>query len=253
MIMDYKEGEYRNFQESLEAFMKNYWGINQESVMKSKLYETKFNHSLRVSREEYVFFKQLEKEVLNKVKIIEVKKFDETVRILEIHYECGRDGVGNDGNEYYNHYNNYEQRKYNHSGQGRSNHNYSQRPYQENQFYYYYKNENSRSCGRNVNINKIIQRPRKNVDTIEGVGKGEVSQEMLTVHSSGRSDKWKKYFKPIQYEYFVEENLEDEVLKKNVGIEMNIINVNLGKDDKNDYVYEGNDMKVKICDEQSIV
>ncbi|KAF5272689.1 hypothetical protein FQA39_LY07716 [Lamprigera yunnana] len=30
MIMDYKEGEYRNFQESRKAFMKNYWGIKNQ-------------------------------------------------------------------------------------------------------------------------------------------------------------------------------------------------------------------------------
>ncbi|KAF5299009.1 hypothetical protein FQA39_LY11641 [Lamprigera yunnana] len=112
---------------------------------------------------------QLEEEVLNKVKIIEVKKFHEVVRILEIHYECGRKGVRNDGNEYYNHYNNYEQSRYNHSGQGRNNHNCSQGPYQGNQFDYYNKNGNNRSSGRNSNINKIIQQPRKNVDTIEGL------------------------------------------------------------------------------------
>ncbi|KAF5285551.1 hypothetical protein FQA39_LY16616 [Lamprigera yunnana] len=111
---------------------------------------------------------QLEEELLNKVRITEVKKFDKVVRILEIHYQCGKNGVRNDGNECYNHYNNYEQRKYNYSGQGRNNHNYSQGPYQGNQFYHYHKNRNSRSCGRNLNRKKIIQQPRKNVDTIEG-------------------------------------------------------------------------------------
>ncbi|KAF5287823.1 hypothetical protein FQA39_LY15684 [Lamprigera yunnana] len=123
-----KEGEYRNFQEPQKGFMNDYWEIKEESVMKSELYGTTFNHSLR----------------------------------------CGKDGVRNDGNEYYNHYNNYEQRKYNYSGQGRNNHNYSQGAYQGNQFYHYHKNRNSRSCGTNLNINKIIQQPRKNVDTIEG-------------------------------------------------------------------------------------
>ncbi|KAF5271736.1 hypothetical protein FQA39_LY08059 [Lamprigera yunnana] len=118
MTMNYTEGEYRNFQEPEKGFMKNYWGIKEESVMKGELYGTKFNHSLR----------QLEEELLYKVRIIEVKKFDEMVRILEIHYQCGKDGVRNDGNEYYNHYKNYEQRKYNYSGQGRNNHNYSQGP-----------------------------------------------------------------------------------------------------------------------------
>ncbi|KAF5286849.1 hypothetical protein FQA39_LY00382 [Lamprigera yunnana] len=127
MIMNYREGEYRNFQEPQKRFMKNYLGIKEESVMKSELYGTKFNRSLR----------QLEEELLNKVRIIEVKKFDEVVRILEIHYQCGKDGVRNDGNEYYNHYNKYEQKKYNYSGQGRNNHNYSQIPYQGNQFYHY--------------------------------------------------------------------------------------------------------------------
>ncbi|KAF5271113.1 hypothetical protein FQA39_LY08251 [Lamprigera yunnana] len=52
---------------------------------------------------------QTTEELVNKVRISEVKKFDEVVRILEIHYQCGKDGVRNDGNEYYNHYNNYEQ------------------------------------------------------------------------------------------------------------------------------------------------
>ncbi|KAF5306119.1 hypothetical protein FQA39_LY09097 [Lamprigera yunnana] len=146
-----------NFKEPQKGFMKNYWGIKEESVMKSELYGTKFNHSLR----------QLEQELLNKDRIIEVKKFDEVVRRLEIHYQCGKDGLRNDGNEYYNHYNNYEQGKYNYSGQGRNNHNYSQGPYQGNQFYHYHKNRNSKSCGRNVNIKKIIQQPRKNVDTIK--------------------------------------------------------------------------------------
>ncbi|KAF5278579.1 hypothetical protein FQA39_LY00621 [Lamprigera yunnana] len=79
MIMNYKEGEYSNFQEPQNGFVKNYWGIKEESVMKSELYGTKFNHSLR----------QLEEELLNKVRIIEVEKFDEVVRILEIHYQCG--------------------------------------------------------------------------------------------------------------------------------------------------------------------
>ncbi|KAF5284689.1 hypothetical protein FQA39_LY16941 [Lamprigera yunnana] len=54
MIMNYKEGEYRIFQEPQKGFMKNYWGIKKESVMKSELYGTKFNLSLRASREEYV-------------------------------------------------------------------------------------------------------------------------------------------------------------------------------------------------------
>ncbi|KAF5277621.1 hypothetical protein FQA39_LY06114 [Lamprigera yunnana] len=112
-----KVGEYRNFKQFWKGFMKNYWGTKEELVMKSKLYGTKFSQSLRVSREEYVlnkiiFFKQLEEKLLNKVRIIEVKKFDEVVRILEIHYQCGKDGVRNDGHEYDNHYNNYEQRKY---------------------------------------------------------------------------------------------------------------------------------------------
>ncbi|KAF5301644.1 hypothetical protein FQA39_LY10691 [Lamprigera yunnana] len=34
----------------------------------------------------------LEEELLNISRIIEVKKFDEVVRILEIHYQCGKDG-----------------------------------------------------------------------------------------------------------------------------------------------------------------
>ncbi|KAF5295197.1 hypothetical protein FQA39_LY13203 [Lamprigera yunnana] len=125
-----KVEEYRNFKQFLTGFIKKYWGKKEESVMKSELYGRKFNHSLR----------QLKEEVLNKVNIIEVKKFDEVVRILEIYYECGRDGVRNDGNEYYNHYNNYEKRRYNHSGQGRNNHNCFQGPYQGNQFHYYNKN-----------------------------------------------------------------------------------------------------------------
>ncbi|KAF5305103.1 hypothetical protein FQA39_LY09365 [Lamprigera yunnana] len=155
MIMNYKDREYRNFQELQKGFMKNYWGIKEESVMKSELYGTKCKHSL----------KQVEEELLNKFRIIEVKKFDEVMRILEIHYQCRMDGVRNDGNKYYNHYNNYEQRKYNYSGQGRNNHNYSQGPYQRNQFYHYHKNRNSRLCGRNLNINKIIQQPRNVNDT----------------------------------------------------------------------------------------
>ncbi|KAF5301809.1 hypothetical protein FQA39_LY10594 [Lamprigera yunnana] len=138
-IMNYKEGEYRNFQEPQKGFMKNYWGIKEESVIKSELYGTKFNHSLRASRKEYVlnkiiFFKQLEEELLNKVRITGVKKFDDVVRILEIHYQCRKDGVRNDGNEYYNHYNNFEQRKYNYSGQRRNIHNYSQGPYNGTQW-----------------------------------------------------------------------------------------------------------------------
>ncbi|KAF5294664.1 hypothetical protein FQA39_LY02796 [Lamprigera yunnana] len=142
-----KVGEYRNFRQFWNGFMRNYWKTKEESVIKSELYGTKFSHSLR----------QLEEELLNKVRITEVKKFDEVVRILETHYQCGKDGVRNDGNEYYNHYNNYEQRKYNHSSYVRNNHNYSQGPYQGNQFYRYNKNGNNRSCGRNLNINKIIQ------------------------------------------------------------------------------------------------
>ncbi|KAF5304774.1 hypothetical protein FQA39_LY09551 [Lamprigera yunnana] len=46
-------------------------------------------------------------------------------------------------------------------------------------------------------------------------------------------------------EYFIEGNLEDEVLKKNVGNEMNIINVNVGKDGEND-------MKETVSDKESI-
>ncbi|KAF5304776.1 hypothetical protein FQA39_LY09553 [Lamprigera yunnana] len=110
--------------------------INQDTVEKIQICE-----DLKEQKREIVNYIekkrrkhgiQLEEEVLNKVKIIEVKKFDELLRILETHYECGRDGVRNDGNEYYNHYNNYNKRKYNHSGQGL---------YQENQFYHYHKNE----------------------------------------------------------------------------------------------------------------
>ncbi|KAF5271737.1 hypothetical protein FQA39_LY08060 [Lamprigera yunnana] len=78
MIMDYKEGEIRNFQESRKEFIKNYWGTKEESVMKSELYGTKFNHGLR----------QLEEELHKKVRIIEVKKFDKLVRILELHFQC---------------------------------------------------------------------------------------------------------------------------------------------------------------------
>ncbi|KAF5305885.1 hypothetical protein FQA39_LY09124 [Lamprigera yunnana] len=51
MIMNYKEGEYSNFQEPQRGFMKNYWGIKNESVMKSELYGTKFNHSLRCGKD----------------------------------------------------------------------------------------------------------------------------------------------------------------------------------------------------------
>ncbi|KAF5281056.1 hypothetical protein FQA39_LY17909 [Lamprigera yunnana] len=89
-------------------------------------------------------------EVHNKVMIIETKKFYELVRILEVHYQCEQDGVRNDGKKYYNNYNNYEQRKYKHGGQGRNNHNYSRRSYQRNRFYFCNKNRNNRSCGRNL-------------------------------------------------------------------------------------------------------
>ncbi|KAF5278060.1 hypothetical protein FQA39_LY18401 [Lamprigera yunnana] len=53
-------------------------------------------------------------------------------------------------------------------------------------------------------------------------------------------------------EYCVEGNLEDEVLKKNMDIEMNIIDVNVGKDDENENAYEGNGMKENICDQETI-
>ncbi|KAF5297040.1 hypothetical protein FQA39_LY12254 [Lamprigera yunnana] len=52
-----KVGEYRNFKQFWKGFIKNYWGTKEESVMKSELYGTKFNHSLRISREEYVLNK----------------------------------------------------------------------------------------------------------------------------------------------------------------------------------------------------
>ncbi|KAF5285966.1 hypothetical protein FQA39_LY16477 [Lamprigera yunnana] len=81
MIMDHKEGEYRDFQESWKEFMKNYWETKEESMMKSELYGTKFNRSLR----------QLEEELQNKVRIIEVKKFNQLIRILKVHYQCERD------------------------------------------------------------------------------------------------------------------------------------------------------------------
>ncbi|KAF5286863.1 hypothetical protein FQA39_LY00396 [Lamprigera yunnana] len=126
--------------------------------MKSDIYGTKFNHSL----------KQLEEQLQNKVMNIQTKNIDEFPRISIIHYQCGRKGKRNDGNKYYNHYNNYEQRKYRHGAQGRNNGNYSQGPYQGNQFYRYNKNGNNRSCGRNLNINKTIQQSRKNVDKIKG-------------------------------------------------------------------------------------
>ncbi|KAF5286239.1 hypothetical protein FQA39_LY16350 [Lamprigera yunnana] len=62
---------------------------------------------------------------------------------------------------------------------------------------------------------------------------------------SNQSDKWYEFLNQYKQEmdevkkfveYFVEGNLEDEVLKKNVVIEMNIIDVNVGKDDENDSV-----------------
>ncbi|KAF5294288.1 hypothetical protein FQA39_LY13432 [Lamprigera yunnana] len=205
-----KVGEYRNFKQFRKGFMKNYWGMKEESVIKSKLCGTKFNHSLR----------QLEEEVLNKV-----KKVDEVVRILEIHYECEKNG-----------------RKYNHSGQGRNNHNYSQGPYQGIKFYHYHKNGNSRSYGIDLNINKIIQQPKQNVDTIEA------SEDLQD--SDDDKDKEKCLYKIRRY--FVERNLEEAILKKNVGIEMNIINGNVGKDAENDNVYEGNGNK-EIVDMRNIM
>ncbi|KAF5287219.1 hypothetical protein FQA39_LY15996 [Lamprigera yunnana] len=36
MITNYRKEEYRNFQESQKEFMKNYWGIKEESVMKKE-------------------------------------------------------------------------------------------------------------------------------------------------------------------------------------------------------------------------
>ncbi|KAF5288785.1 hypothetical protein FQA39_LY15276 [Lamprigera yunnana] len=147
--------------ESQKGFVKNYWGIKEESMMKCELYGIKFNHSLR----------QLEEELLNKVRIIEDKEFDELVRILEVHYQCERDRVRDDGNKYNNRgrYDNYQHKKYNYGGQGRNNNYYSQGPYQGYQFYHYNKNGNDRSSGRNSSINEIIQQPRENVDTMEGV------------------------------------------------------------------------------------
>ncbi|KAF5274725.1 hypothetical protein FQA39_LY07117 [Lamprigera yunnana] len=171
---------FNTMQEKIdEKWEKNYVEFDCKMVERTEQVDNNSGHIIdnckdlrEVSREEYVLnkiylFKQLEEELLNKDRIIEVKKFDELVRILEIYYQYGKDGVRNDVNEYYNHYNNYEQRKYSYSGQGKNNHNYSQELYQENQIYHYHKNRNSRSCGRNLNINKIIQKLTKNVDTIE--------------------------------------------------------------------------------------
>ncbi|KAF5270728.1 hypothetical protein FQA39_LY01466 [Lamprigera yunnana] len=85
-----------------------------------------------------------------------------------IRFSC-RLSVSDNANKYNNrsHYDYYQHKKYNYGGQGRNNHNYSQGPYQGNLFYHYNKTGNNRSCGRNTNINQIIQQPRKNVDTIE--------------------------------------------------------------------------------------
>ncbi|KAF5269103.1 hypothetical protein FQA39_LY08773 [Lamprigera yunnana] len=116
MIIDYKEREYISFQESRKGFMRNYWGIKEESVMKSELYGTKFNHSLR----------HLQEELQNKVMIIETKKFDELEKILKAGDHCERDRKRDDGSKYNSksYYNNYHQRKQNYGDQENHNHNY---------------------------------------------------------------------------------------------------------------------------------
>ncbi|KAF5294445.1 hypothetical protein FQA39_LY13430 [Lamprigera yunnana] len=102
----YRKGEYRNFQESWKGFIKNYWGTKEESVMQGEWYGIRFSCSLRESREEYVLnkiylLKQVEEELQNKVMIFETKKFDELVRILEVHYQSETDRLNNSGNRHF--------------------------------------------------------------------------------------------------------------------------------------------------------
>ncbi|KAF5298853.1 hypothetical protein FQA39_LY11665 [Lamprigera yunnana] len=241
-----KVGEYRNFKQFRKVLIKNYWGTKEESVMKSELYGTKYSHSLR----------QLEEELLSKVRSIEVKKFVEVVTILEIDTLS----VWNDGNEYYNHYNNYEQRKDNYSDHGRNNHNYSLGPYQWNQFYHH-KNRNSRSCGRTVNINKIIQQPKKKCrhdrrDSLDDKEKEICLYKIFRFYQQKMNvlHQYKQEMGKVEtfVGYFVARNLEPAVLKKNVGIEMIIINGNVDKDADNDNIYEGNGIK-EIVDMRKIM
>ncbi|KAF5304944.1 hypothetical protein FQA39_LY09418 [Lamprigera yunnana] len=222
--------------------------------------------------------------------IVETKKFDEFVRILEPRDHCERDRE-RDGENKYNssgHYNNYQHRKHNHGGQGKNNHNYFQRPCQRNPFYLYNKNRNNRTGGRNVNINQIIQQPTKDEDRIEGLEnhqdadsvssqracefsmvKGKVSGKMsivpemsveviiginilnqynMEIDLKKKCVKWKKFLK-----YFVGGNIEDEVPKKHVGNEMNINNVNIGRDVKNNTAYDRDGIREKICHLKNIV
>ncbi|KAF5302399.1 hypothetical protein FQA39_LY10438 [Lamprigera yunnana] len=112
--------------------MKNYWGTKEESVMKSKLYGTKFSHSLKQLEEKlnkstivHIQAGQFAEEIHNKVIINETKNFDDLVKILKS--QCERDRKRLDGSKYYNrgHYNNYQYGKYNHGGQERGNYNYT--------------------------------------------------------------------------------------------------------------------------------
>ncbi|KAF5298072.1 hypothetical protein FQA39_LY11840 [Lamprigera yunnana] len=206
------------------------------SALLNKLEETRAEIRTEVDQNMKIIqcLGQLE-ELQKKLMIIEIKKFYELVRILKVHYQCGRDRVRENGNKYYNrsHYDNYLHKKYNYSGQRRNNHNYSQGSCQRKQFYYN-KKGNNRLCERNLNINQIIQQPRKTIDTIEGLEDHQDSDDdkkkkcctKFTVfanrseagHTEQEMDKMKMFAG-----YFVEGNLVVEVLKKNVGNEMNII------------------------------
>ncbi|KAF5289895.1 hypothetical protein FQA39_LY14957 [Lamprigera yunnana] len=87
-----KVGKYRNFKQFRKGFMKNYWGMKEESVMKSELYGTKFSHSLRLDEITivHILAVQFEKKIHNKVIIDETKNFDDLVKILKAHHQCER-------------------------------------------------------------------------------------------------------------------------------------------------------------------
>ncbi|KAF5272999.1 hypothetical protein FQA39_LY07648 [Lamprigera yunnana] len=92
MNTNYRKGKYRNFQESWKEFIKNYWGTKKQSVMQGEWYGISISCRLR----------KLEEELQKKVMIFETKKFNELMRILEVHYQCEKDRVKDNANKYYN-------------------------------------------------------------------------------------------------------------------------------------------------------
>ncbi|KAF5298534.1 hypothetical protein FQA39_LY11786 [Lamprigera yunnana] len=226
--------------------MRNYWGTKEESAMKSELYGSKFNCTLRISREEYALNKiylfkqleddidertivhilagQLEVEIQNKVMMDETKNFDKLLRILKAHDQCekGREKDYASKDNQRGQYNSYIQRNYHQGNLEGNNHNYFQRTYQDNQPNHQNGNQRFQNNGRGRDYRNTPQE-RPNY-------RGQVREE-------GIENEWNNgsLERRVNVNYIVQQPREQEDRIERVeevttpDKEMNLNNVNIEK------------------------